>query len=308
MIFYKMSFGNIKKNKVAGPQFVSNVRFDDYHIAECRGQVGSAGTSSTDIPAAREEEVYDVKEGELLVCKRNGSMYTDGYAHAFSVVNGYPNTAGMKGDELKEKILQDVAFLGIAETEYKHSALGSWSEQGFVAVTGGVKTILNESTHDIYPGMKLMLDIDLTHGRKATREKGIPRSKVRFTVKPAGDDCALIAEALRLCGCAQSIGQGIGQKDGIGRNVTKGNAILLDSIKKQLKDTSKFPSGSQQRKDLKKQYADLQAQTCGLDSTKQMQSFLQSYRLLNERVIGRAYSYARPGERFEIGLGVRHAY
>lgn len=292
MIFYKMSFGNIKKNKVAGPQFVSNVRFDDYHIAECRGQVGSAGTSSTDIPAAREEEVYDVKEGELLVCKRNGSMYTDGYAHAFSTVNGYPNTVGLKGDPLKEKILQDVAFLGIAETEYKHSALGSWSEQGFVAVTAGVKTILNESTHDIYPGMKLMLDIDLTHGRKATREKGIPRSKVRFTVKPAGDDCALIQEALRLCGCGGDM-----RPAGI-------SSVNVEKKKKEYQ-AEKDPA---KRKALKEEYLNLRAQTCGLDSVQQMQSFLQSYRLLNERVIGRAYSYARPGERFEIGLGVRHAY
>lgn len=305
MIFYKMSynnFGNIKKNKVAGPQFVSNVRFDDYHIAECRGQVGSSGTSSTDIPAAREEEVYDVKEGELLVCKRNGSMYTDGYAHAFSVVNGYPNTAGMKGDELKEKILQDVAFLGIAETEYKHSALGSWSEQGFVAVTAGVKTILNESTHNIYPGMKLMLDIDLTHGRKATREKGIPRSKVRFTVKPAGDDCALIAEALRLS--ASATGVGAADNGANSKEVVRLSKELAAERKKQ-----RTADVQTKVTNLKKQIAAAQAGACGVGGgVKGMQSFLQSYRLLNERVIGRAYSYARPGERFEIGLGVRHAY
>lgn len=295
-----MSFGNIKKNKVAGPQFVSNVRFDDYHIAECRGQVGSAGTSSTDIPAAREEEVYDVKEGELLVCKRNGSMYTDGYAHAFSTVNGYPNTAGMKGDELKEKILQDVAFLGIAETEYKHGGMGSWSEQGFVAVTAGVKTILNESTHDVYPGMKLMLDIDLTHGRKATREKGIPRSKVRFTVKPAGDDCALIAEALRLSASAT----GVGAADTLSKD--------LDSLKRELAALRKKPRTPDVQREVtakKLEIANAQSGACGVGGgVKGMQSFLQSYRLLNERVIGRAYSYARPGERFEIGLGVRHAY
>lgn len=289
-----MSYGLIKKNKVAGPQFVSNVRFDDYHIAECRGQVGSTGTSSTDIPAAREEEVYDVKEGELLVCKRNGSMYTDGYCHVFSSVNGFPNTASLKGDELKEKILQDVAFIGIAETEYKHGGMGSWSEQGFVAATAGVKTILNESTKDIYPGMKLMLDIDLTHGRKATREKGIPRSKVRFTVKPAGDDCALINEALILCGCRPA-----------------GNSVVSEVNKKGIEAKLKKYKGEKdpaKRKVFRQEYADLVATSCNMDSVKQMQSFLQSYRLLNERVIGRAYSYARPGERFEIGLGVRHAY
>jgi len=294
-----MSYGLIKKNKVAGPQFVSNVRFDDYHIAECRGQVGSTGTSSTDIPAAREEEVYDVKEGELLVCKRNGSMYTDGYCHVFSSVNGFPNTATLKGDELKEKILQDVAFIGLAETEYKHGGLGSWSEQGFVAATAGVKTILNESTHDIYPGMKLMLDIDLTHGRKATREKGIPRSKVRFTIKPAGDDCALIAEALRLSASAI----GVVAADTLSKE--------LDKLKKDLAaERAKGRSRSEDTvKELKKQIADAQAGACDVGGgVKGMQSFLQSYRLLNERVIGRAYSYARPGERFEIGLGVRHAY
>lgn len=296
-------FSAVKKNRVAGPQFVTNVRFDDYHIAECRGQVGSAGSSSTQIPAAREEEVYDVKEGELLVCKRNTSMYSDSYAHCFTAINGFPDTANLSGDALKEKILQDVSFIGIAETEYKQSGLGSYSEQGFVAVVAGVKTILNESCHDLYPGQRLMLDIDLSTGRKATREKGIPRSKVRFTVKPASDQCALITEALVLTG-----------KAGAGANLSTNIRTLQSKITKlrdereKLRGKEGFDAADKKVQEAKKEFADATAAKCGVESVKSMQDFLEKYRMLNERCIGTCLSYARPGERFEILVGTRNAY
>ena len=38
-----------------------------------------------------------------------------------------------------------------------------------------------------------------------------------------------------------------------------------------------------------------------------LQKFLQNYRHLNERVIGKAMSYAAPGDRFEILLQPRHS-
>ncbi len=288
-----------KKNKVAGAQFAANVRFDDYHIAECRGQIGQSGNVSSEIPAAREEEVYDVKEGELLVCKRNGSMYTDGYAHAFSVINGYPNTHGLTGDDLKQKILGDVAFLGIAETEYSHSKLGSWSEQGFVCVTAGVKTILNEGTEDVYPGQKLMIDIDLTHGRKATRERGIPRSKCRFTIKPAGDDCNLIAEALRL----SNVGASLDESSDLSKELTELQRKLSGERKKK-----RTPEIQKDVDELKKKIASATAGHCGVGGgVKGMKRFLQKYRELNERVIGKALSYGRPGEQIEILIGVRNS-
>lgn len=295
-------FSAVKKNRVAGPQFVTNVRFDDYHIAECRGQVGSAGSSSTQIPAAREEEVYDVKEGELLVCKRNTSMYSDSYAHCFTAINGFPDTANLSGDALKEKILQDVSFIGIAETEYKQSGLGSYSEQGFVAVVAGVKTILNESCHDLYPGQRLMLDIDLSTGRKATREKGIPRSKVRFTVKPASDQCALITEALLL----SPLGDLAQSTKDIKAMDNKVNTLRKQ--REQAKGTDGYAALDKKVQDAKLEAANARAAACGKDSVKSMQDFLEKYRMLNERCIGTCLSYARPGERFEILVGTRNAY
>jgi hypothetical protein len=287
-----------KKNKVAGPQFVSNLRFDDYFIAECRGQVGVSGNVSPDLPAAREEEVYDIKEGEILVCKRNGSMYTDGYAHCFSALNGYSGTGGLTGQALKDMILGDVSFIGIAETEYSHGKLGSFSEQGFVGSIAGVKTILNEGQNDVYPGMKLMLDIDLSHGRRATREKGIPRSKIRFTVKPAYDSCTMIVEALRLSGGG----------DGISADVLQGGADVARIEKALATERKKNKSRDESTvKKLKKELADAKAKTCNVDGVTGMKKFLQTYRMLGELVIGKSLSYARPGERFEIAVGVRNA-
>ena len=40
---------------------------------------------------------------------------------------------------------------------------------------------------------------------------------------------------------------------------------------------------------------------------KDLKQFLQAYRNLNCRVIGKAMSYARPGDRFEILLSLRHS-
>ena len=44
-----------------------------------------------------------------------------------------------------------------------------------------------------------------------------------------------------------------------------------------------------------------------LGNPKNLQTFLQNYRHLNELVIGKAMSYAAPGDRFEILLQPRHS-
>ena len=188
-------------------------------------------------------------------------MYQDGYIHAFSSINGYPvdNVAGIAPQNqtpevIKAKILNDVDFVGIANTEYSLDALGSYSEQGFVAQVGGVTTILNEGTADIHPGQYVMLDIDLANQRKATREKGIPRSKIRFVTSPMAEPQALIKEVL-----------------GVDPN---NPANLITSL------------------------ADVPAIT----------KFLQKYRSLHSRCMGKAMSFARPGERFELNVQPRHAY
>ena len=69
-------------------------------------------------------------------------------------------------------------------------------EQGFVAQVGGVTTLLNESQGNIYPGDKVMLDLNLSYARPVTRDKGIPREKVRFTVARAVTKAEVISQAM----------------------------------------------------------------------------------------------------------------
>ena len=132
-----MSFNRLPK-RIAGPGFHVNVRYDDEVIARHRTSTNSAALVSR----ATSDEVYDVKEMELLVRKKDSAMYYDGYTHCFSAVNGWENTQGLSGNALKEKILNDVDFVGVAVTEYKPSK--AYSEQGFVSQIGGVVTLINE--------------------------------------------------------------------------------------------------------------------------------------------------------------------
>ena len=142
-------------------------------------------------------------------------------------------------DEVKEKILQDVVFVGVASTEFVPRA--AYQEQGFVAQVGGVVTVMNESHDTIYPGDKVMLDVTLrANGAKGRGivQKGIPAEKIRFTVK---------------------------------------RAMPTDQLISSLKSTAP--------KDV-----------------------IREYQQLQERVIGKSFSYARHGDRMEINLQPRSSY
>merc|ERR1719478_1149685 len=124
---------------------------------------------------------------------KDSGMYHDGYTHCFSFANGFPDSE--KADmDLEEWVLSKVKYVGIATTEYKPSK--AYSEQGHVAQVGGVVTLINESETTIKPGDKLALGLNLKLGRRVTRDKGIPRDKIRFCVKKAGHSDDLIAKAL----------------------------------------------------------------------------------------------------------------
>ena len=170
---------NRRPKRIAGPGFHVNVRYDDQTMAQSRATPVIAPSSSA--------ECYDVKEMELLVCKKSSVMYHDGYTHCFSSLNGYNNDAKTMNDadapeKKEEDILKEVRFVGVAVTEYIPSK--AYSEQGFVSQIGGVVTLLNESDMNIMPGQKVKLGVDFNWRRKRTRDKGIPREKLRFCIKP----------------------------------------------------------------------------------------------------------------------------
>ncbi len=275
---------NRRQNRIAGPGFHINVRYDDQNMARA---LSSAGTTAARLtPGKNRIENYDVKEQELLVCMKSSTMYHDGYTHCFSSANGFPMTKGESeaansspeaGEEL---VLEKVQFVGVATTEYKPSK--AYSEQGFVAQVGGVVTLINEGEDTIKPGDKVALGLNLKIGRKVTRDKGIPRDKIRFCLVKAGSSRAMVAKA-------------------IGKTAQPATGAALKAAEKELKQ-AKTP---QQKQDAKAKIKALSLCKTGVDG---LMDFLAKYQSMNERIIGKAASYARPGDRLEVVLQPRNPY
>jgi len=276
-------FPNRRPNRIAGPGFHINIRYDDSHMAQAMSATNNSHGKVQ--VGTNQREVFDVKEQELLVCKKGNTMYHDGYTHAFSVVNGFPNTSGIDNDKLEEEIMKQVQFVGIATTEYKPSK--AYSEQGFVAQVGGVTTLLNEGEDTIRPGDKVAIGINLKTGRMLTRDRGIPREKIRFCLKKAAVGDQLITQAVASSNCGKLA---VGDKK-------KEIAVKQKELKKE-KDPEK-------RKTLQGEIDLLM--TCDTNQ-KGIYAIINKLQELNQRVIGKAASFARTGDRLEVILQPRNPY
>jgi hypothetical protein len=178
-----------RRNGVAGPGFFINIRPDQHHIGCSQGGLGGAGKVSQWLPGARSSEVYDIVEGEVLVCKKESTLYHDSYSHCITSCNGWVGSKPSGKDDIqvvRDWILKQVDFVGIAHTGYTNGKIGSWAEQGSVARVAGVVTVTNESTQDIHPGQSLALGVALAigSGRKAASRRGVPKEKVVFSLEP----------------------------------------------------------------------------------------------------------------------------
>ena len=304
-----MSFNRSQK-RVAGPGFYINVRYDDYHTRRCKQ---TKHTPEVLNKGARIPEIFDIKEQELLVTRKAGSVvahYHDGYTHCFSAANHFPFPKSVNDftpEGVKAYILDQVQFVGVATTEYKPTP--GFQEQGFVAQVGGVTTLLNESGSNIYPGDKVMLDVNLSWGRKLTREKGIPREKVRFTVARAIDEREMIAEAVK----------GLSGDDGTDEEFKRkieDNRKQIVGAKKAIRAANGDEAKVQEAKNLLMQLQNEKAELIQkqqedselCNSVDKLGVFLQRYRGLHDRVIGKSYSFARPGDRLEVGLQPRNPF
>lgn len=296
LILYKylsMSF-NRRQNRIAGPGFHINVRYDDQTMAMAHS---NASTPNARLSLGRTHlENFDVKEQELLVCMASSGMYHDGYTHCFSFANGFPDedvkNAGDNPDDVAEAVLSKVKFVGVATTEYKPSR--AYSEQGFVAQVGGVTTLINEGETTIKPGDSVSLGLNLKLGRKTTRDKGIPREKIRFCLVKTQPSKQMVNKALQAVG-------------GDGTVATAEKKRLEDALKSALKAGGKKPTTEQKRVISQAQTALKAISVCktGIDG---LMDFLAKHQQLNERVIGKAASYARPGDRLEVILQPRNPY
>lgn len=304
-----MSF-NRRQNRIAGPGFHLNVRYDDQTMAEAM----SVRPTTNLLQAGRtRRENFDVKESELLVCMKKGAMYHDGYTHCFSFANGLkssmPGSAGKTGTSsfVEEDILSQVQYVGVASTEYQPTK--AYSEQGFVAQVGGVVTLINEGPDQLKPGDSVSLGLNLKINKRVTHDKGIPRDKIRFCLvkTKVGDD--MMYEAIRNANLNLR-----GEPNSDAVKTFKSAREALDSIETDLQgavtdnDVDEINKFLTQKTQALNRLADLQAQVLGGDSVADLKGFLEAYQELNKRVIGKCASYARQGDRVEVILQPRNPY
>lgn len=321
-----MSF-NRRPNRIAGPGFNINVRYDDQHMYKARS---SANGAHSKVNSANSVENYDVKEAELLVAMNKGTMYHDGMTHCFSTANGFPQSEGYSGGDSEDAVVRDilsqVRFIGVALTEYQPSK--AYSEQGFVAQVGGVVTLINEGTDIIKPGDKVELGLNLSKRRKQTREKGIPRSKIRFCIQKASNSTQKITQAIEATGVVAQGNDQAAEAQKFAAALTAANsAVVAQELKVQTAENNVTSAvGDAATKTAEKTLAKEKKALVLLEkaqnkakakvdscagcsySTSDLKGFLSAYEKLNNRVIGKAYSYARPGDRLEVGLQPRHPY
>ena len=319
----------IRKNRVAGPGFHVNTRMDEFAIASMRGNKAVKNLSPY-LPSSPNPEIFDIKEYELLVALRDSAaMYHDGYTHCFSALNGYnlpKEISSTDSQAIKNYIFDKVKFVGVAVTEQKCDS--KLIDQGLVAQVGGVVTILNGGTKAIHPTDKVMLDINFSPGRSSkTRDKGIPREKVRFCISPVEDDAVLLKKAAQLC--KDEGGDSTDEVSGTLVAALKERCLELIQQEKDLvqrigeetdedKKTELESELEEKRKDVKfakEKYKKASAQLKGkggksncifeAKDIQSLQDFMFRYRALNDRIIGKALSFARPGERVEVLLQPR---
>jgi len=323
-----MSF-NRRPNRIAGPGFNINVRYDDQHMYKARS---SANGANSKVNSANSVENFDVKEAELLVAMNKGTMYHDGMTHCFSTANGFPASEGYQGGDSEDAVVRDilsqVRFIGVALTEYQPSK--AYSEQGFVAQVGGVVTLINEGTDIIKPGDKVELGLNLSKRRKQTREKGIPRSKIRFCIQKAVSTDEKIKNAIDAHETSNAnAGVSTVDKQAATNAVQAAEAAFV--AQKQVFDTAEAAAAvstltTAQKKAADKKVKEEKKKLVPLEKalkkaekaladcsackfkTDDLREFLKIYEKSQSHVIGKAYSYARPGDRLEVGLQPRHPY
>ena len=250
-------------------------------------------------------------EGELLVSIDKSQAYRDGQLHCFSFANGLGafipqalKTALMnRQEEAKQKaakaltrflILDRLTYVGVAVTGFdaSHDRFQDMT-QGFVATFGGLNTIINTGKKEIRPGD--WISLGLPHQfkweddpyNKSKQAEGIPLDKLLFStdvVTPASE--------------AEKVQEIVQAYVNVGDN---GRAAMADSSMPVALRTLKDVVGDNVR--------DTQDRLAGMmqGNKLQQQKFMHlvtSIMHANKKmIIGKALSFGRPGEPFDICLG-----
>lgn len=159
--------------RLAGPAYYVNVKFNQ-KMAETNKSTGRK--RHPDYKHHHDWELFDIKEGEIVVCQSNKVRTRDPPARVISSLNGAVT------EETKDKILDNYTFFGIAQTEHKaeKNPQNTNLNQGLVAAVGGIATIINDHTESISPGDLLYLEAPVA----SVPYRGIPKDKKRFCLKP----------------------------------------------------------------------------------------------------------------------------
>lgn len=268
-----------------------NVQYDMRQKSQARN---SRGATEGLYSAPIHEESYNVMEGEILMANEQAKHYRDGQLHCFSFANclgaGLPaalQTALMSSDsDTAEKartlarfmILDKLTYVGIAVTGFdaKSNSYQDMS-QGFVATFGGMNTITNTGRGEIRPGDWITVDIpdqlkwDDDPFNRYKKAEGVPLDKLLFATVPykVSSSYKVLTDLL-----AAFLGL-----PGVGLN---GNNLpsALQAFTSLPSTNNNFPNP--------------------WEFTKAVMAVDQQRKRL---IIGKALSYARPGEPFDIVLG-----
>ena len=186
--------------RLAGPSFSFNVRFDQQLMTKRKeGATVPLKIGNADFSYVSEYEVFDVKEGEVLVAKRMPGRVADGFCRCFSSLNGWNENRGLPAVSstdaakafAKNEIKKKLEFIGIAVTEHKALKIAKM-DQGFVAMASGIVTIINNSGGTLHPGMPLTWDIC----HRYPVQQGVHSKKVQFMLRAAKAGEEIVGKAL----------------------------------------------------------------------------------------------------------------
>ena len=163
-----------RMKRLAGPAYYVNVKFNQKMAEDNKSTSGPK--RHPDYKHHHDWELFDIKEGEIVVCRSNKVRTRDPPARVISSLNGAVT------EETKDKILDNYTFFGIAQTEHKaeKNPQNTNLNQGLVAAVGGIATIINDHTESISPGDLLYLAAPVA----SVPYRGIPKDKKRFCLKP----------------------------------------------------------------------------------------------------------------------------
>lgn len=160
-----------RMKRLAGPALYVNVKYNQKLANENK----KAGPRRHErYRNFHEWELFDIKEGEILVCPSDKQRTRDHFARVISSLNG-----GLGEDEDEKKLLEKHTFFGIAQTEHK-AEKNPQINQGLVSTVGGLATIINDHDSFISPGDLLFL----SEPKGTVPHRGIPKDKKRFCLEP----------------------------------------------------------------------------------------------------------------------------